>query len=347
MKQLKSDFIREVGPRDQRPSAVLFRSWLVQCQRDARHGDKDDVSLAIELSKSFKSDPESLPVLPLPLFSQQIQSSSRDCTSLSNIFPKLLIIISISMSFSRNAISGNEDICLRPRAWVIHTIPPSHRFSGTPSNLLPVDLGECKYEKGSDGKMLVTLTDESVATVVRVGGTWNARNLLRTIASEGAYHALIDTGALITGMDNEQVAKYVLDHLPERTFDGVVFLDRSDRKMFLQRDGRCVNLSQSGVDPARRFTFYDQVHTTGLDVHQCVDARACLTVGKDMTFRDYVQGAYRMRGIGKGQTIDVLLIPGWKTSFETSLLITTWDLFSSVCRRGFFSTRCALNLCKV
>ena len=28
-----------------------------------------------------------------------------------------------------------------------------------------------------------------------------------------------------------------------------------------------------------------------------------------MTWRDYAQGAYRMRGIGKGQTIRMLVIP--------------------------------------
>jgi hypothetical protein len=27
-------------------------------------------------------------------------------------------------------------------------------FSGTPSNLLPSDLGECQYEPGSDGRIL-------------------------------------------------------------------------------------------------------------------------------------------------------------------------------------------------
>ena len=30
-------------------------------------------------------------------------------------------------------------------------------FSGTPSNLLPLDLGECEYEPGSDGLVLRVL----------------------------------------------------------------------------------------------------------------------------------------------------------------------------------------------
>ena len=36
--------------------------------------------------------------------------------------------------------------------------------------------------------------------------------------------------------------------------------------------------------------FYDQVHTTGMDIKHVLNACAVLTLGKDMTFRDYAQG---------------------------------------------------------
>ena len=70
-----------------------------------------------------------------------------------------------------------------------------------------------------------------------------------------------------------------------------------------------VRLAQAGVPNHRRFSFYDQIHTTGMDIHQCIDARAAITLGKDMTFRDYAQGAFRMRGIGQGQTLELFIIP--------------------------------------
>ena len=83
-----------------------------------------------------------------------------------------------------------------------------------------------------------------------------------------------------------------------------------DRKMILLRDtAQSMPLQHKGVDPSRRFAFYDQVHTTGMDIKQGPNAVAVLTLGKDMTFRDYAQGAYRMRGIGKGQTIVLFVIP--------------------------------------
>ena len=51
------------------------------------------------------------------------------------------------------------------------------------------------------------------------------------------------------------------------------------------------------------------MHTTGTDIQHVLNANAVLTLGKDMTLRDYAQGAYRMRGIGKGQRIYLYIIP--------------------------------------
>ena len=45
------------------------------------------------------------------------------------------------------------------------------------------------------------------------------------------------------------------------------------------------------------------------DIPQGASVRAVLTLGKDLTFRDYAQGAYRMRGIGQGQTVILFVIP--------------------------------------
>ena len=64
-----------------------------------------------------------------------------------------------------------------------------------------------------------------------------------------------------------------------------------------------------GIPASKRFAFYDQVHTTGMDIKHSLDATAVLTLGKDMNFRDYVQGSFRMRGIGQGQQVVVFIIP--------------------------------------
>jgi hypothetical protein len=46
-----------------------------------------------------------------------------------------------------------------------------------------------------------------------------------------------------------------------------------------------------------------------MDIRHVVNATAVITLGKDMVWRDYAQGAYRMRGIGAGQQIRVIVIP--------------------------------------
>ena len=71
-----------------------------------------------------------------------------------------------------------------------------------------------------------------------------------------------------------------------------VYLDEFDRKMVLMRKGnKVMRLEQCGIPMDRRFTFFDQVHTTGMDIKQVLNATAVCTLGKDMVFRDYAQGA--------------------------------------------------------
>lgn len=55
-----------------------------------------------------------------------------------------------------------------------------------------------------------------------------------------------------------------------------------------------------------RFRFHPSpLVSAGMDIKQDLSAVAAVTLGKDMTFRDYAQGAFRMRGIGKGQKVQV------------------------------------------
>ncbi len=58
-----------------------------------------------------------------------------------------------------------------------------------------------------------------------------------------------------------------------------------------------------------------------MDIKQPVDACAALTLGKDMVFRDYAQGAFRMRGIGRGQSIVILVIPEIEDRIKAQVLV--------------------------
>ena len=78
-------------------------------------------------------------------------------------------------------------------------------FSGTPSNLLPEELGSCQYAEGDEAKILTTLTDPKVISLSVLPSDWAVDSALELIA-QGGYSALIDTGALITGYTNQVIA---------------------------------------------------------------------------------------------------------------------------------------------
>lgn len=63
------------------------------------------------------------------------------------------------------------------------------------------------------------------------------------------------------------------------------------------------------MSPNERFTYYDQSHTTGMDIQQTPKCVAAITLGKDMVLRDFAQGAWRMRQLGMGQSLEVLVPP--------------------------------------
>ena len=62
-------------------------------------------------------------------------------------------------------------------------------FSGTPSALLPVEFGQCHYEKGADGRVLHTLTSEAVVSAHALGADWSVEAVLAHVADPGAAAA--------------------------------------------------------------------------------------------------------------------------------------------------------------
>ena len=91
---------------------------------------------------------------------------------------------------------------------------------------------------------------------------WSVDELLRFVAEATSppFRALIDTGALVTGMNNESVVRFCLEVGLEWA-RAAVFLDPQDRQMVVFKGGGpAVPLSQCSMSPADRFTFYDQVH---------------------------------------------------------------------------------------
>ena len=144
-------------------------------------------------------------------------------------------------------------------------------------------MGKCGFREGTEGEMVHTLTELKMMRPVAArhlsGPDWDSAMLLDMIAKshpafEQPLHALIDTGALITGLSNQEVAQYLIKQgFP---YDGVVFLGDEDVKMIYEKKGdRTIKLEDSLIPLERRFCFYDQVHTTGTTSSTCPTRWRC------------------------------------------------------------------------
>ena len=343
---LTSEFSHEIGPARDRASSLRYEAWVCAAGGRIRGLDMAKViaqaatttpgvtrapvqassaaSVAAAASPSLGSNPqggssseeekEDLEVVQLKFLQKSNAEQMGKLRELWNgeplvlhhyltkfIFPEHMRTQRSKLSASGQSVGG--DMLVGRRVG----------FSGTPSDLLPREMGRCEYETGDDGKMLSTVLDPLVMSHEELPEGWTVERVLERIATADdkgrRFSALIDTGALITGFSNEQVASELLRR-GLTWCDGVVFLDVNDKQQVLVRaTGRVVSADQCGVPLEKRFAFYDQIHTTGMDIKHVVNATAVITLGKDMVFRDYVQGAYRMRGIGTGQRVHVFVIP--------------------------------------
>lgn len=304
MDVMKSRLQSGAGPVEKRPDWLQWKRWVDQAMVEAPPGTTGVLPLDMfqpDNEKSFQAA-----YVLWRNFNPIIDHYLRE-----HVFPRVMRAQELKISSSGQSLGSS--LLFRSRL----------AFSGTPSDLLPQEEEEaqqlypCVFEPGSEGRILATLTKEGGVGAWKVQDAWSVETILQHIAlAEPRIDVLIDTGALITGKANREVAQYLLDH-GLAWAKGVVFLDEFDDKVVLLRaggegeQGRVVKLAQCGLAMEDRFSFYDQVHTTGMDIKQHDQAVAVITVGKDTTLRDFAQGAYRMRGMAKGrpQKLRIFLCP--------------------------------------
>lgn len=127
--------------------------------------------------------------------------------------------------------------------------------------------------------------------------------------------AVIDTGALVLALNNAQFSRALANEVRACAASTAVsraasvphvvfYIDDNDRAGAI-----AVSTGQS-VDPSlysydRGIMYYDNAHTTGVDRPLRVDGMGLVTVSRHTTWRDYAQGAFRLRqlGVPGGQTI--------------------------------------------
>jgi hypothetical protein len=321
--ELKRSFLMEPGPFSDRPSRILFEEWKTEAALDTVASIKADRSLSEE--EESPKGPLSSDILPLEILQTADDTQMQIVTEVLKlersvvtyyltrfVFPNVLKYKATKLQ--ANGIDLGGEMIFGGR----------FGFSGTPSDLLPLELRPCRYEPGSEAEIIRTLSNTDMLSVppnLMIGQNWDVDMLLERVA-QGNYSALIDCGALITGYTPEQVARKLLEFQhpqKEGKKEVCVFLDERDLKMVVDvSGGPAYELDRCGVVLEKRMVFYDHVHTTGIDIKHSIDAVAVCTLGKDLTLRDYSQGCWRMRGLGIGQRVHVLVIEEINKLIETT-----------------------------
>ena len=147
---------------------------------------------------------------------------------------------------------------------------------------------------------------EPIQVVNKCTGKTIVKELIEVNPQALKANALIDTAGMIRGISRELVARQLLKVFEKerQEIKGVVFYDADSNLMILEvgKEGP-IPFTAIKLQPHERFTFYDQLHTTGSDIRQALAAIAIVTIGRHTLLRDILQSVWRLRGLDKSQKV--------------------------------------------
>lgn len=188
LKQLQRSLMVESGPFTQRPSYQLFEEF----KANIKGAEK-----LLSIDRIHITDNEQLPETAVVL---QNDSAIVSYYLEQIVFPSVLK--SRLLKLQANGVDLGGGMLFGRR----------FGFSGTPSDLLPREMGACEFEPGSEAEIVRILSSPKNVNApeeLRLEQGWHVDDILDRVA-KGNYSALIDTGALITGLSAEQVARRIL-----------------------------------------------------------------------------------------------------------------------------------------
>ncbi|KAG4070394.1 hypothetical protein HA402_006536 [Bradysia odoriphaga] len=187
---------------------------------------------------------------------------------------------------------------------------PVTGFSGTndTKNILPLtvaqnDLEELENTNESMRQVLLLPENQSYEALPdNVSG----KQILERLTKHG-IPVLLDSGALMLELTNEQVTSEWLKMTPEGTFDVAVYFDSRDILQTIDRNGAITDFDCSVYreNLNRCLVYLDDVHTRGTDLKFPMNWKACVTLSGDITRDKTVQSCMRMRQLGRGHSISL------------------------------------------
>ncbi|KAH4108552.1 hypothetical protein HBI25_111470 [Parastagonospora nodorum] len=193
---------------------------------------------------------------------------------------------------------------------------PTVGFSGTNDTrkTLPISMKQLNLLSQSHTNAMVLdylLRDEKTSVECldpRKNGT-DAEHLLEAVVNmEPEVRVLLDCGASILEQNNKQVVQTWLGMTDPDHIQAAVFFDDEEMSV-LDRNGRVESFQTSPfaqqLDAC--IVYLDESHTRGTDLKLPRNYRAGVTLGSGLTKDKLVQGCMRMRKLGHGQSVALIL----------------------------------------
>lgn len=195
-------------------------------------------------------------------------------------------------------------------AWHLVNGTNCHGFSGTNDNYrllpLPVKQSEPEVLSSTNGRMLECLLHYTMDYSTLSEKGWRP---LLDFALKRNCDALIDTGSLLAGIFNKDAAYYIVrSELLNARFRAVYYFDPAVQKngqwMVADRETQqSISREASSIHEKDAFILFDDARSRGADMKMQENAVAVVTLGPKLTKDKLMQGAGRMRRLGKNQKL--------------------------------------------
>lgn len=271
---------------DECPTSLLFASWVEAMDGRVKGRKHNRGSKAAEL---LEETSEVVAVLPLDTIDLNDPEHFQPLEGLLKKSPNTIGYFLFNIVFPLTLRSSSYQLVASGQHLGSDALFTTKvGFSGTPTSLLPPAFGPCHFEAGTDGQMFSLLVSPEVTSASELPADWTAESLVllaaRGLTMNGdtqdrtpsrmaeksptpmavsahrphrTFHALIDLGALVTGIENEDAARILCSSLP-KDFTGVAYFGAGDSRLLMTRAGMLVQaLEATDIDPDKRFTFYD------------------------------------------------------------------------------------------
>ncbi|KAH7400360.1 hypothetical protein BKA64DRAFT_574675 [Cadophora sp. MPI-SDFR-AT-0126] len=187
-------------------------------------------------------------------------------------------------------------------------------FSGTNDSryYLPLSISQCDLPQQLSTNAAVLsrlLRPENIVSDMSQAsptGTLSASALIKRASElDPPARVILDVGAQVLDLQNEEMAKKWLSSISESEAQAVIFFDSGNEMCVLSRDGSLERLEISVYSKQMEscLVYLDQAHTIGVDLKMPVNYRALVTLGPNLTKDRLMQACMRMRKLGEGQSV--------------------------------------------